>query len=376
MTFMTFIFLYIKRKKVMDKKKITKTYSIQESIYKRFDELCKDKNINRSRFIETKINEFIIENWTSSLEGVYSFMGTEQYVKVTKVEIDDGISYVILSNGNKLNLDDFEKIYTEKMVDPNEFFTGKKERDIFNKNQDSIDEYLKTDRIDDAVNFIDNKENILSNELLGVVEESYEENFEISPMFLNSPLISPNQIGSIMEIFDNIDKNDTISESTIIINNGESKLVSKMTSLDTDLTKHSTLDYKITSFEDLEKGQLMHIDDGTYIDYDYWVRDNIKNELELKKNDSYFEYNPEIVTMVSRNYLVKLFNNYFIKMMFDLYQNSENPEKEIYNYLKDGRHFIKLLQFVTDNDALQIINQPVDHLSEYNKTFIENILQK
>ena len=44
------------------KNKITKTYSISDKLYEEFEIITKEKNINKSRLIESWIKEFIKMN--------------------------------------------------------------------------------------------------------------------------------------------------------------------------------------------------------------------------------------------------------------------------------------------------------------------------
>jgi metal-responsive CopG/Arc/MetJ family transcriptional regulator len=44
------------------KKRTTRTYTIDDDLYKLFEEIIKSKNINRSRLIESLIKDFIEKN--------------------------------------------------------------------------------------------------------------------------------------------------------------------------------------------------------------------------------------------------------------------------------------------------------------------------
>jgi metal-responsive CopG/Arc/MetJ family transcriptional regulator len=44
------------------KKRTTRTYTIDDELYKLFDQIIKEKNINKSRLIESFIRDFVNEN--------------------------------------------------------------------------------------------------------------------------------------------------------------------------------------------------------------------------------------------------------------------------------------------------------------------------
>jgi metal-responsive CopG/Arc/MetJ family transcriptional regulator len=43
-------------------KKVAKTYSIDDEMYKEFEKLCESKNLNKSKIISKQIERFINEN--------------------------------------------------------------------------------------------------------------------------------------------------------------------------------------------------------------------------------------------------------------------------------------------------------------------------
>jgi metal-responsive CopG/Arc/MetJ family transcriptional regulator len=43
------------------KKRTTRTYTIDDEIYKDFEKIIKDKHLNKSRLIESLITKFIVE---------------------------------------------------------------------------------------------------------------------------------------------------------------------------------------------------------------------------------------------------------------------------------------------------------------------------
>jgi metal-responsive CopG/Arc/MetJ family transcriptional regulator len=44
------------------KKRTTRTYTIDDELYKEFEKIIKEKSINRSRLIENFIEEFVKQN--------------------------------------------------------------------------------------------------------------------------------------------------------------------------------------------------------------------------------------------------------------------------------------------------------------------------
>lgn len=56
---MTYLYYYIHIKKYM---KIKKTFTVEEEISKEFDNISKEKSINKSLFLENCMKEFIEKN--------------------------------------------------------------------------------------------------------------------------------------------------------------------------------------------------------------------------------------------------------------------------------------------------------------------------
>jgi len=203
-----------------DKKKITKTYSIEEQIFNRFDEICRQKNINRSKFIEKKINEFILENWSVDQNKMYSLPGSDDYVKIVDTNIENGNGYVKLNNGNKLKLADFELMYTEEVIDPDNFLNlgAFNESLISATNEIEVDDYIKNDHVEILAENLNksylnsdslppiselNKINDINVELGGVILN--DDIDQIDPSFLNKSMMSINDIEKVKEIIDKVD---------------------------------------------------------------------------------------------------------------------------------------------------------------------------
>ncbi len=92
--------------------KISRTFSIDHKIYEKFEDICKSKNINKSKVIQDSIKNFIGENYDIDFNTDYKlkFGDNTEIVKITKKESE----FVLLSNGNKMNIFDFEMLYEEE----------------------------------------------------------------------------------------------------------------------------------------------------------------------------------------------------------------------------------------------------------------------
>jgi hypothetical protein len=109
--------------------KTTKTYSIEESIYRAFDSLTTEKNINKSSFIEDSIKKFLKDNDMDFIDKLYSLRADPSRV-VTVISQDS--AYYILDDGSKIQKILFMLIFKEcDPINPNEFFN--KSNPIFEK---------------------------------------------------------------------------------------------------------------------------------------------------------------------------------------------------------------------------------------------------
>jgi len=115
---LTIIFLYIEEKEKF--MKVTKTYSIDESIYNVFDQLTTQKNINKSSFIEDHIKKFVVDNGFGYIDKIYCLRSDLNHT-VTVVSQDN--IYYQLSDGSKISKILFMQIFRElEAIDPNNFF--------------------------------------------------------------------------------------------------------------------------------------------------------------------------------------------------------------------------------------------------------------
>lgn len=87
----------------------TKTFSIDNKLYERFELICKTKKMNKSKVIQDAIRKFISENSDIDTNTYYRLKldVNSELVKIDKKEDD----FILLSNGNRLNIFDFEMLY-------------------------------------------------------------------------------------------------------------------------------------------------------------------------------------------------------------------------------------------------------------------------
>ena len=101
--------------------KTTKTYSIEESIYKAFDSLTTERNINKSSFIEDSIKKFLKDNNMDFIDKIYSLKDNPNHM-VTVVSQDQ--TYYFLDDGSKIQKILFMQIFKEsETIKPDEFFS-------------------------------------------------------------------------------------------------------------------------------------------------------------------------------------------------------------------------------------------------------------
>ena len=85
---------------------------VDEKIYEKYNNICTLKNIDKSSVLEKSIIGFISENYEIDTNKTYIFKYSDEMdvVKITRKDNE----YLILSNGNRLNIFDFEKMYKEE----------------------------------------------------------------------------------------------------------------------------------------------------------------------------------------------------------------------------------------------------------------------
>lgn len=93
--------------------KVSKTYSIEHTLFEKFDEICKRKDINRSQWMEEQIKAFVAKEMTFDAKFYKLKLDNHNNYVSVKERKDN---FVIMSNGNQIDVFDFDKIYEE--VDP------------------------------------------------------------------------------------------------------------------------------------------------------------------------------------------------------------------------------------------------------------------
>ena len=95
--------------------KTTKTFSIEEDIYEKFEDICKFKGMNKSNIIQKSIKQFIVDNYEIDKNINYRIKGDKNDDILQIINKED--NYIILSNGNKIDIYTFEKIYERANID-------------------------------------------------------------------------------------------------------------------------------------------------------------------------------------------------------------------------------------------------------------------
>lgn len=179
--FWTKKYLYIKNKNIMGK--ITKTFSIEEKLYDKFELMCKSKGINKSKIIQDAIKTFIGQNYEINKKLSYKLKYDENSEAIHIIDKD--LDFFILDNGNKINIFDFEILYEE---------------------------------FDDCVsNVLNNLKNETKNETETETENENENENEVDPNILNTTVFNLNDLKKAVL---NVDENENI-----IVNNSDELLV-------------------------------------------------------------------------------------------------------------------------------------------------------
>jgi len=94
---------------------ISKTYSVDEELYVKFNEICEIKKIKKSEILQDAITKFIVDNFDDDDSVKYRMIHNEYSAAIHIVKKDG--EFLTLSNENKLNIFDFEQIYKPVDVD-------------------------------------------------------------------------------------------------------------------------------------------------------------------------------------------------------------------------------------------------------------------
>ena len=91
---------------------VSKTFSIEPKIYEKFEQICDSKRVNKSKVLQDAIKNFIGENYDINKDMFYKLRHIENS-EIVKIQSKDK-DFIILSNGNKMNIFDFEMLYEEE----------------------------------------------------------------------------------------------------------------------------------------------------------------------------------------------------------------------------------------------------------------------
>jgi hypothetical protein len=164
------VFIY-KNKNIMGK--ITRTFSIEEKLYDKFELMCKSKGINKSKILQDAIKTFIGQNYEINKKLSYKLKYDENSEPIHIIDKD--LDFFILDNGNKINIFDFELLYEE----------------------------------------FDNYVNIVLNELQNKNNNDIEnENEEVDPNILNTTVFNLNDLKKVVL---NVDENITTDNDELLV---------------------------------------------------------------------------------------------------------------------------------------------------------------
>ena len=204
--------------------KITKTFSIEEKLYDKFELVCKSKGINKSKIIQDAIKTFIGQNYEINKKLSYKLKYDENSEAIHIIDKD--LDFFILDNGNKINIFDFEILYEE------------------------FDDYVS---------------NVLNNLKNETKNENETESVVVDPNILNTTIFNLNDLKKAVL---NVDENENENENIIVPDELLIRLIEKRKEL-----KNT---YVLTDTNDLNKLKEIFayiIDDNFDLKY--------KNTLEI-----------------------------------------------------------------------------------------------
>lgn len=282
--------------------KVTKTYSIEESLYNTFDSITSEKNINKSSFFEDAIKKYIKDNDLDTINKQYVSKSDPNNI-VTVINQDQ--TYYILDDGSKIQRILFLHLFKPfSGVDPNKFFND-------NNVIDNIIEQIKDI---DTSNIVDySSPNVLTHKILdyktlGVFnlsksdKKSFEEKEEEKEEKENDEInkVDPNIFFKENTIIKDIA--DIIKNNMIIKNIEEQNVETD------DLIKESYNEEKILDKEEILKKYYDEYLIGGFIT-------KTKSELieiitNINKCGDYFKEKSELLNII-RNLLLSEHHEYY-----------------------------------------------------------------
>ncbi|MCK9446052.1 hypothetical protein M0Q50_04080 [bacterium] len=131
--------------------KINKSFSIEDTSFKKFEKICESKSINKSLFIQKAIDKFIAENYEIDISASYKLKNTNDtnYVRIINKSYHTETEkfFINLDNDDKINIDTFDKMYEK--VDFEQIKIDNDVRDVLNEI------VYGTTKIDDDVEQVD-----------------------------------------------------------------------------------------------------------------------------------------------------------------------------------------------------------------------------
>jgi len=175
-------------------KTFTKTYSIEKEIFNKFDLVCSNRKLNKSKVIQECIKNFIIDDFDFEGKTFFLKIDDDNYNPITILKKENDKLH--LSDGNILNYFLFEKIYIEE--DPyvkktleviNVYNSGKIFKDVLEKAIEPND--YTSNIIKEAEKLNDKKE-----------EEIEVKTETVNPDFLNHCNIDPEAVKTFVNNID------------------------------------------------------------------------------------------------------------------------------------------------------------------------------
>jgi hypothetical protein len=132
--------------------KITRTFSIDDKKFERFENICKDLKLKKSEVLQNCIDDFILNNINFDDKLKYKLKENidENPELLSITESKD--NFITLSNGNTLNVLDFEKIYEsvdKRVLDTVEYLNSSSsiltEIDIKNLDDEIVENIIDVD---------------------------------------------------------------------------------------------------------------------------------------------------------------------------------------------------------------------------------------
>jgi len=219
---------------------IRKTFSIDEKIHERFEKICIEKDMNYDQVFKECINKFIIENFYIDENLKYIIKNDPDYDMIS-IQKKDG-DKVYLSNGNVINIFDFEKMYEriEKEVSNTLNYFEKEKK----KEKEIQDSHTKPSNPFFEIN-------------CGVTDEVFEEmktagakwdTDNILDQFNQTSSLNPDDFLDIVNIDETSSKNDSYIIEKLKLNS-EKIQTELLTSKSWNVTKIFDIGYDITRTE-------------------------------------------------------------------------------------------------------------------------------